>query len=91
MMRITDPARYQYREEFVLVEGTKTDLADKLTAFRAEYAGVHKSWVHIVFHEYPIGSGFTDLLSEPRELPTVHFYRRPTRSGDGCLRRVAAG
>ena len=37
----------------------KTDLADKLTAFHAEYAGVPRNWVHIVFHEYPTRSGFT--------------------------------
>src|SRR5271169_1841327 len=43
----------------VLDSPTKTDLADKLTAFHAEYAGVQKNWVHIVFHEFPIGSGFT--------------------------------
>jgi phenylpyruvate tautomerase PptA (4-oxalocrotonate tautomerase family) len=45
----------------------KADLANKLTAFHAEYAGVPKNWVHIVFHEYPIGSGF----SAGRPSPTV--------------------
>ena len=45
----------------------KADLATKLTAFHAEYAGVPKNWVHIVFHEYPIGSGF----SAGRPSPTV--------------------
>jgi phenylpyruvate tautomerase PptA (4-oxalocrotonate tautomerase family) len=43
----------------VLDSSAKTDLADKLTAFHAEYAGVSRNWVHVVFHEYPIGSGFT--------------------------------
>jgi phenylpyruvate tautomerase PptA (4-oxalocrotonate tautomerase family) len=43
----------------VLDGAAKMDLADKLTAFHAEYAEVPKKWVHIVFHEYPIGSGFT--------------------------------
>jgi phenylpyruvate tautomerase PptA (4-oxalocrotonate tautomerase family) len=37
----------------------KSDLAEKLTAFHAEYAGIPRNWVHIVFHEYPMGSGFT--------------------------------
>jgi phenylpyruvate tautomerase PptA (4-oxalocrotonate tautomerase family) len=43
----------------VLDGAAKMDLADKLTAFHAGYAEVPKKWVHIVFHEYPIGSGFT--------------------------------
>ena len=43
----------------VLDSPAKADLADKLTAFHGEYAGVPKNWVHVVFHEYPIGSGFT--------------------------------
>jgi phenylpyruvate tautomerase PptA (4-oxalocrotonate tautomerase family) len=40
----------------VLDSPAKADLADKLTAFHGEYAGVPKNWVHVVFHEYPIGS-----------------------------------
>src|ERR1700733_8421747 len=43
----------------ILDDPAKTDLADKLTAFHAEYAAVPKNWVHIVFHEYSSGSGFT--------------------------------
>jgi phenylpyruvate tautomerase PptA (4-oxalocrotonate tautomerase family) len=43
----------------VLDSTAKINLADKLTAFHAEYAAVPKNWVHIVFHEYPSGSGFT--------------------------------
>jgi len=43
----------------VLDSPGKADLADKLSAFHAEYAAVPKNWVHIVFHEYPSGSGFT--------------------------------
>jgi phenylpyruvate tautomerase PptA (4-oxalocrotonate tautomerase family) len=43
----------------VLDGPAKADLASKLTAFHVEYAGVPKTWVHVVFHEYPIGSGFT--------------------------------
>jgi phenylpyruvate tautomerase PptA (4-oxalocrotonate tautomerase family) len=42
-----------------LDSSAKAVLAGKLTAFHAEYAGVPKNWVHIVFHEYPIGNGFT--------------------------------
>ena len=43
----------------VLNSSAKADLADKLTAFHTEYAGVPENWVHVIFHEYPIGSGFT--------------------------------
>jgi phenylpyruvate tautomerase PptA (4-oxalocrotonate tautomerase family) len=51
----------------VLDAPAKADLADELTAFHAEYAGLPKNWVHIVFHEYPPGSGF----SAGRPSPTV--------------------
>ncbi|HEY2684650.1 MAG TPA: tautomerase family protein [Steroidobacteraceae bacterium] len=37
----------------------KQKLADKLTRFHSEYAGVPAEWVHIVFNEYEPGSGFT--------------------------------
>jgi len=43
----------------VLDGSAKADLARKLTTFHAEYAAVPKNWVHIVFHEYPTGNGFT--------------------------------
>jgi phenylpyruvate tautomerase PptA (4-oxalocrotonate tautomerase family) len=49
----------------------KASLADKLTAFHAEYAGLPKNWVHIVFHEYPIGSGFTAGRPSPTAALTV--------------------
>jgi phenylpyruvate tautomerase PptA (4-oxalocrotonate tautomerase family) len=43
----------------VLNGAAKANLADKLTMFHVEYAGVPMNWVHIIFHEYPIGSGFS--------------------------------
>jgi phenylpyruvate tautomerase PptA (4-oxalocrotonate tautomerase family) len=43
----------------VLSGEAKAALASKLTAFHSEYAGVPKNWVHIVFHEYAPGNGFT--------------------------------
>jgi phenylpyruvate tautomerase PptA (4-oxalocrotonate tautomerase family) len=43
----------------VLSGETKAALARELTAFHSEYAGVPKTWVHIVFQEYPPGNGFT--------------------------------
>ena len=55
----------------ILDAPAKTDLADKLTAFHAEYAGVPKNWVHIVFHEYPSGSGFTAGKASPTAALTL--------------------
>jgi phenylpyruvate tautomerase PptA (4-oxalocrotonate tautomerase family) len=43
----------------VLSSEAKATLAGELTAFHSEYAGVPKNWIHIVFHEYPAGNGFT--------------------------------
>jgi phenylpyruvate tautomerase PptA (4-oxalocrotonate tautomerase family) len=43
----------------VLSKPAKAELAAQLTAFHSEYAAVPKTWVHIVFHEYPSGSGFS--------------------------------
>ncbi|HEY2010220.1 MAG TPA: tautomerase family protein [Rhizomicrobium sp.] len=34
-------------------------LALELTTLHSEYAGVPKNWVHVVFHEYVKGRGFT--------------------------------
>jgi phenylpyruvate tautomerase PptA (4-oxalocrotonate tautomerase family) len=43
----------------VLGGNAKAKLAGELTAFRAEYAGVPKNWIHVVFQDYAPGSGFT--------------------------------
>jgi phenylpyruvate tautomerase PptA (4-oxalocrotonate tautomerase family) len=37
----------------------KIELAAKLTALHCEMSGVPKNWVHVVFHDYTAGSGFT--------------------------------
>jgi phenylpyruvate tautomerase PptA (4-oxalocrotonate tautomerase family) len=42
-----------------LDDDAKARLAAKLTALHCEMSGVPKNWVHIVFHDYPAGSGFT--------------------------------
>ena len=42
-----------------LSDDAKAELAAKLTALHCEMSGVPESWVHIVFHHYPAGSGFT--------------------------------
>jgi phenylpyruvate tautomerase PptA (4-oxalocrotonate tautomerase family) len=42
-----------------LSDYAKAKLAGELTTFHAEYAGVTKNWVHVVFQDYAAGSGFT--------------------------------
>jgi phenylpyruvate tautomerase PptA (4-oxalocrotonate tautomerase family) len=59
----------------VLDGPAKADLVDKLTAFHAEYAGVPGNWVHIVFHEYPTGSGFTAGRPAPTAALTLLIRR----------------
>jgi phenylpyruvate tautomerase PptA (4-oxalocrotonate tautomerase family) len=43
----------------VLSNDDKTTLAAQLTEVHCEFSGVPANWVHIVFHEYPVGCGFT--------------------------------
>ena len=64
----------------VLDGPAKTDLADKLTAFHAEYAAVPKNWVHVVFQEYPIGSGFS--AGRPSPTAALTLLIRTGRSAD---------
>jgi phenylpyruvate tautomerase PptA (4-oxalocrotonate tautomerase family) len=37
----------------------KGRLAKQLTSFHSEYAGVPQNWVHVVFHDFQPGDGFT--------------------------------
>jgi phenylpyruvate tautomerase PptA (4-oxalocrotonate tautomerase family) len=64
----------------VLDGSAKTELAEKLTAFHAEYAAVPKNWVHIVFHEYPVGNGFT--AGKPSPAAALTLLIRTGRSPD---------
>ncbi|MGF6723143.1 phenylpyruvate tautomerase PptA (4-oxalocrotonate tautomerase family) [Paraburkholderia sp. GAS41] len=43
----------------VLSSEARSRLAVDLTDLHAEYSGVPKNWVHVVFQEYPPGNGFT--------------------------------
>jgi phenylpyruvate tautomerase PptA (4-oxalocrotonate tautomerase family) len=43
----------------VLNDDAKADLAVQLTKLHSQYAGVPENWVHIVFQDYGVGSGFT--------------------------------
>jgi phenylpyruvate tautomerase PptA (4-oxalocrotonate tautomerase family) len=64
----------------VLESPAKTELAEKLTAFHSDYAGIPKTWVHIVFHEYPKGSGFT--AGKPSPAAALTLLIRTGRSAD---------
>src|SRR3984885_188342 len=64
----------------VLDSSAKADLAESLTAFHAEYAGIPRNWVHVVFHEYPRGSGFT--AGKPASTAALTLLIRAGRSAD---------
>jgi len=64
----------------VLDGAGKAALAHELTAFHSEYAEVPKNWVHIVFQEYPLGSGFTAGRLSPTASLTLLI--RAGRSAD---------
>jgi phenylpyruvate tautomerase PptA (4-oxalocrotonate tautomerase family) len=42
-----------------LSDEARSRLAADLTVFHSDYAGVPRNWVHIVFHDYAPGSGFS--------------------------------
>jgi phenylpyruvate tautomerase PptA (4-oxalocrotonate tautomerase family) len=73
----------------VLNDKAKVKLAGEVTAFHSEYAGVPKSWVHIVFQEYPPGNGFT--AGEPAATASLTLLIRSGRSSEykrGMLKRL---
>ena len=64
----------------VLDAGEKKDLAAQLTNLHAEYAGVPKDWVHVVFLDYAVGSGFT--AGEPAATASMTLLIRSGRAAD---------
>ena len=56
----------------------KAKLAMELTTLHAEYAGVPKNWVHVVFQDYAPGSGFT--AGEPAATAALTLLIRAGRS-----------
>ena len=64
----------------VLSDETKKDLAAKLTRLHAEYAGVPPNWVHVIFHDYGVGSGFT--AGKPAATAALTLLIRTGRSAD---------
>src|SRR5580692_7654551 len=73
----------------VLGDEAKAKLAVELTTFHAEYAGVPKNWVHVVFQDYAPGSGFT--AGEPAATAALTLLIRTGRSPEykrGLLKRL---
>jgi phenylpyruvate tautomerase PptA (4-oxalocrotonate tautomerase family) len=64
----------------VLDDAAKKNLAQNLTTLHSEYAGVPVNWVHIVFHEYPPGSGFS--AGEPSPTASLTLLIRTGRSAE---------
>jgi phenylpyruvate tautomerase PptA (4-oxalocrotonate tautomerase family) len=73
----------------VLSGEAKFKIAGNLTTFHSGYSGVPKNWVHVVFHDYAPGSGFTAGEASPTAALTVLI--RTGRSSDykrGLLKRL---
>jgi phenylpyruvate tautomerase PptA (4-oxalocrotonate tautomerase family) len=51
-----------------------------LTALHCEKSGVPKNWVHVVFHDYTAGSGFT--AGEPAATVALALLIRTGRSSE---------
>jgi phenylpyruvate tautomerase PptA (4-oxalocrotonate tautomerase family) len=64
----------------LLSDDAKVELAAKLTALHCETSGVPKNWVHIVFHNYPVGSGFT--AGQPAATVALTLLIRTGRSSE---------
>lgn len=62
----------------VLSGAAKAKLADEIATFHADYSGVPKGWVQVVFHEYPPGNGFT--AGQPAAVAALTLLIRTGRS-----------
>jgi phenylpyruvate tautomerase PptA (4-oxalocrotonate tautomerase family) len=67
-------------EAGALGDGAKAKLASELTTLHSEYAGVPKNWVHVVFHDYAVGDGFT--AGEPAATVALTLLIRTGRSAE---------
>jgi phenylpyruvate tautomerase PptA (4-oxalocrotonate tautomerase family) len=73
----------------VLSNGAKASLAGELTDLHCELAGVPRNWVHVVFQDYAVGSGFTG--GEPAATAALTLLIRTGRSAEykrGLLERL---
>lgn len=76
-------------EAGVLSNEARSRLAGDLTTLHAEYAGVPRNWVHVVFQEYPPGNGFT--AGEPAATAALTLLIRSGRTAEykrGLLQRL---
>lgn len=67
----------------------KAKLADQLTTFHSEYAGVPRNWVHVIFVDYAPGSGYT--AGSPSAVCALTLIIRDGRSPEykrGLLKRL---
>jgi phenylpyruvate tautomerase PptA (4-oxalocrotonate tautomerase family) len=62
----------------VLTDAAKAKLAGELTTLHAEFSGVPRNWVHVVFHDYAPGNGFT--AGEPSATAALTLLIRTGRS-----------
>ena len=64
----------------VLNDEAKADLAVQLTKLHSQYAGVPENWVHVVFQDYAVGSGFT--AGKPAAAAALTLLIRSGRSAE---------
>ena len=62
----------------VLTDAAKAKLAGELTTLHADFSGVPRNWVHVVFQEYAPGNGFT--AGEPSATAALTLLIRTGRS-----------
>ena len=62
----------------VLSADGKAALAAKVTETHCQFSGVPENWVHVVFHDYPAGSGFT--AGKPAATASLTLLIRTGRS-----------
>jgi phenylpyruvate tautomerase PptA (4-oxalocrotonate tautomerase family) len=73
----------------VLSGEAKARLADELAVFHADYSGVPKTWVQVVFQDYAPGSGFT--AGKPSAVAALILQIRTGRSAEykrGLVQRL---
>ena len=73
----------------VLSGEAKARLADELATFHADYSGVPKGWVQVVFQDYAPGSGFT--AGKPSTVAALILQIRTGRSAEykrGLVQRL---
>jgi phenylpyruvate tautomerase PptA (4-oxalocrotonate tautomerase family) len=73
----------------VLSGEAKARLADELATFHADYSGVPKTWVQVVFQDYAPGSGFT--AGKPSTVAALILQIRTGRSAEykrGLVQRL---